>query len=220
MKLYLGLAKPLLLYLYLPLVLIGLMVLFSKVKSWKSRAWVVPLYLFLAYAIPLGDVTWHSWNMAKVCPKAGLHVYRTVVVDGFYSNYLANYYIHRYPYMLLEEPESPGLSGYIRLVRKNDEITVLHNVPELLTEWEILYIPNYDPDPSLGVRGKRWVARNRQTGEVVAESLSFSAWRGWIDAWIGSVVDNSVGSCYSRPDVTEKIQEILIPSGEHRGVTR
>jgi hypothetical protein len=83
MKLYLGLAALLLLVVYLPLALIRLVVLFSKIKRRKTRIWAIPLYLILAYLIPLGDVTWHSWNMAKVCPKAGMKIYRTVKADGF-----------------------------------------------------------------------------------------------------------------------------------------
>ena len=53
MKFYIGLAAPLLLYVYLPLAAIGLLVLFAKVESWKTRRWAIPLYLVLAYAIPI-----------------------------------------------------------------------------------------------------------------------------------------------------------------------
>lgn len=216
MKLYLGLAKPLLLYLYLPLALIGLLVLFFKVKRLRTRLWAVPLYLFLAYVIPLGDVTWHSWNMAKVCPNAGIHIYRTVNVEGFYSNRPVSLIIEEYPYVFVEQDESPGFPGYFRRERKNGKVVILHKVPELLADWEMLNTPYLYPDKLLGVTVNRWVIRNRHTKEVIAESMSYSAWRGWIDAWISTVIDNSVGGCGKRTDLNDKIPEILIPKGESK----
>lgn len=122
MKLYLGLAGPLLLYVYLPLALIGLAVLFAKAKSWKTCAWTVPLYLILAYAIPLGDVTWHSWNMAKVCPKVGLHVYRTVVVDGFLGTTVGKETMERYPYVFVERPAIRVDPVFGHFERRDDQI--------------------------------------------------------------------------------------------------
>jgi hypothetical protein len=31
---------------------------------------------------------------------------------------------------------------------------------------------------------------------VIAENLSFKAWRGWLDALIASVIGNTAGVCY------------------------
>ena len=60
MKLYLGLTGPLLWFIWLPLVLLGLVILLIKVKTWMTRAYLIPLYLVIAYVIPLGDVTLNS----------------------------------------------------------------------------------------------------------------------------------------------------------------
>lgn len=212
MKLYLGLAGPLLLFVYLPLALIGLAVLFTRVKTWKTRAWAIPLYVILAYAIPLGDVTWHSWNMSKVCPKAGLHVYRTVVVDGFQGEYASMDTMKKYPYVFVESTPYPGETSVNRFVRSGDQI-VFTKIPKPIAEWEIVQDRLEYPDKSLGVTVERDVIRNRNTGEVIAEQLAFSAWHGWIDALIASVIDNSVGVCYEHPGMYEKFPEILIPSG-------
>ena len=212
MKLYIGLAGPLLLFVYLPLVLIVLAVMFARVKSWKTRAWVIPLYLIMAYAIPLGDVTRHSWNMSKVCPKAGLHVYRTVVVDGFQGEYASMDTMKKYPYVFVESSPYPGETSVNRFVRSGDKI-VFTKIPRPTAEWEHVRDPFDYPDKSLGVTVDREVIRNRRTGEVIAEELSYSAWRGWIDALIASVIDNSAGVCYEHPGMFDKIPEILIPSG-------
>jgi hypothetical protein len=212
MKLYLGLAGPLLLYVYLPLALIGLAVLFAKAKIWKTRVWAIPLYLVLAYAIPLGDVTWHSWNISKVCPKAGLHVYRTVVVDGFLGEFVGEDTLKRYPYVFVERRAASVDLAFGHFEHREDQI-VDFVVPRAQAEWEYIRDSSDYSDKTHGVTVDRDVIRNRQTGEVIAENFVYGAWRGWIDAWIASVIDNSAGNCYKRPKMSEKFQEILIPSG-------
>ena len=212
MKLYIGLAGYLLLFVYLPLALAGLAILFFKAKSWVIRAWAVPLYLILAYAIPLGDVTVNSWNMAKVCPKAGLHVYKTVVVDGFLGEFVGRDTMERYPYVFVENPSISNDLAAVHFERQQDQI-VDFVVPRSTAEWEYVRDPFDYPDKSLGVTVDRDVIRNRKTNEVIAEHMAYSAWRGWIDAMIASVINNPAGICYTRPTMSEEFQEILIPSG-------
>ena len=211
MKLYIGLAGPLLLFVYLPFVLIGMFQLLSRVKSWRTRAWTVPLYIAIAYAIPMGDVTWHSWNMNKACEKAGLHVYRTVVVDGFIGEFAGKDTLERYPYRFVENNVLSG-KGAAHFERSGDQI-VETKLLRPIAEWEYVRDPFDFPDSSLGVTVERDVIRNRRTGEVIGEYLGFSAWRGWLDAWIASVINNSAGVCYGLPKMNQKYQEILIPSG-------
>ncbi len=55
-------------------------------KKWK-RAWMVmvPLFLLL-YAGPVAEEFWIAWNFDRLCKKdAGIFVYKTVEVDGFYD---------------------------------------------------------------------------------------------------------------------------------------
>jgi hypothetical protein len=212
MKLYIGLAKPLLLVVYLPLVLIGLVVLFSKVKSWQNRTWAIPLYLIVAYAIPLGDVTLNSWNMAKVCPKAGLHIYRTVEVDGFLGEYANVDTMRKYPYAFLENKPFSDYPKVDHFERSDGQI-INKTISKPTAEWEIIRDPFNYPDKLLGVTVDGLVIRNRYTGEVIAEYFAYIAWQGWLDAWIASVIDNSAGVCYQRPEMSDKFQEILIPLG-------
>lgn len=209
MKFYIGLAAPLLLYVYLPLAAIGLLVLFAKVESWKTRRWAIPLYLVLAYAIPMGDVTWHSWNMAKVCPKAGLHVYRTVVVDGFMP--ADETYVSRGGYRFVEGEISPKTGLVTRWEKTESDIQRLDGVlPK--SEWALksgIAKQNYAD----GVSEEYESIQNRQTSEIIAERRLFLAWRGWIDAWIASVIDNSVGGCNGGSYLLiGSIAKILIPS--------
>lgn len=212
MKLYIGLAGPVLLIFYLPLVLIGLLVLVSKVWRWKKRYWAIPLYLILVYLIPLGDVTWHSWKMSKVCDQAGLHVYRTVVVDGFQGLYGSESTMKRYPYVFVESKPFPGRKTINRFERKGGEI-ICTKVPKPRAEWEIVQDRLAFYDRTLGVVVWGDVIRNRHTGEIIAEHRSFTAIKGWLDALIGSVIDNSAGGCYRDPNMLTEFHNILIPSG-------
>ena len=208
MKLYLGLAAPLLLFVYLPLVIIGMAVLFTKVKPWKTRAWATPLYLTLAYAVPLGDVTWHSWNMSKVCPNAGLHVYRTVVVDGFMPG--SEYTVLKRGYRFAESRVNSSNGLVTRWERTASGIERLDGVPPK-SEWEAIGGVAI-PDRNLGINATRSFVRNRYTKEIVAEDMYFSAWRGWIDARIASVIDNSAGGCGRSQTLYDSIDMILLSS--------
>lgn len=212
MKLYIGLAGPALLIFYLPLVLIGLLVLASKVWRWKKRYWAIPLYLILAYLIPLGDVTWHSWKMNKACDQAGLHIYRTVVVDGFQGLYADMDTMKEHPYVFVEDKPFPGRKTIDRFERKGDEIVVT-KIPGPTAEWEIAQyrLDYYDKRQGVIVNSK--VIRNRHTGEIIAKYQSFTARMGWIDNLIGSVIDNGAGVCYRRPKLITEFHRVLIPSG-------
>ena len=212
MKIYIGLAAYVLILVYLPLILIGLIFLLKKAKLRRIRFWAIPFYVILAYAIPLGDVTWHSWNMSMVCPKVGLHVYRTVVVDGFVpKQHVSKDILERYAYSFVEtRPRKNKNETVFRIQRVEGEIIEVEGA-QPRAEWEYISDPVDYPDKSLGVTVDREIIRNRKTGEVIAEYFVFSAWRGWLDSWIASVIDNSTGVCRNQPKLSEKFQDILIP---------
>lgn len=210
MKLYIGLAGPVLLIFYLPLVLIGLLVLVSKVWRWKKRYWAIPLYLILAYLIPLGDVTWHSWKMNKACQKAGLHIYRTVVVDGFTP--AGPDYINKLGYRFVEGKIDPSTGLTTRWEKTASGYIQRFDNVQPKSEWEL--ISNIAAaDQELGVDKTHSFIQNRISKEIIAERSFFSAWRGWVDILIGSVIDNGAGSCDGGLVILASIDKILIPSG-------
>lgn len=138
--------------------------------------------------------------------------YRTVVVDGFLGTTVGKETMERYPYVFVERPAIRVDPVFGHFERRDDQI-VNFVVPRPTAEWEHVRDPFDFPDKSLGVTVDRDVIRNRKTGEVIAEYFVYGARRGWVDAWIGSVIDNSAGNCYKRPNMNDKFQEILIPSG-------
>lgn len=209
-KLYIGLAGPLLFFVYLPLVMVGLFFLMRN----KWRLWIkIPvllIYLIAAYSLPLGDVTINSINMARMCEKVGLHVKRTVEVDGYYSASPGD----DRKYKFIEFPQ-PGMP-VTRLEKGNGKI-IKTLISEPTAEWEYVTLSIDRRDSANGVWiGSYEVVRSRRTSEVIAEYISYKAWSGWLDKKIASIIDNSVGGCYSRPSMHESISNILIPKDMDR----
>ena len=208
-KLYLGLAKPLLLLFYLPVVLVLLELLFRAIRSWKLRLVVIPIYLILAWLIPLGDVTRNSIAMAKVCPRAGLHVYRTVVVDGFMP--AGKGYLDKYGYKFVESKIDP-VSGLVTRWEKTDSGGKRFDYVRPLSEWVLKGGVDVF-DHTLGVYSSREVIQNIKTSEVAAERVMFSARAGWVDSYIRGLIDNSTGSCDGGAKLLHSyIDTIIIPS--------
>ncbi len=107
MKLYITAASVfVLLVFYLPLVLFLLWRIVRRKRLGKiAKAVVIPVVLIIAYAIPLGDVTLNSIAMAKVCPKAGLHVYKQVRVEGDFDRSGGEHVLQKFPYRFIEYRE-------------------------------------------------------------------------------------------------------------------
>lgn len=205
-KFYIGLAGPLLLVVYLPIVLAGLVFLVTRKLRWRIKMPILLVYLVVAYAVPLGDVTVNSINMAKMCGKVGLHINRAVEVDGYYSASPGD----DRKYKFIEFPQ-PGMP-VTRLEKENGKI-IKTLMSEPTAEWEYVTLSFDRRDSANGVWiGSYEVVRSRRTSEVIAEYISYKAWSGWVDKKIASIIDNSVGGCYSRPSMHESISNILIPT--------
>ena len=66
----------------------GLLVwLGSHLRKTRKRIWPVMLPLFLLlYLAPIAEELWIAWNFGQLCKKdAGIFIYQTVEVDGFYD---------------------------------------------------------------------------------------------------------------------------------------
>lgn len=210
-KLYIGLAGPLLFFVYLPFVMVGLFFLLRM----KWRLWIkIPVLLvclITAYSLPLGDVTINSMNMARMCEKVGLHVKRAVEVDGYFSHGTPPVDLRTSEYSFVEFAQPGGT--VIHLEKVNGEI-VKSRIAEPVAEWESIVLAFDIQDVANGVSiSQHKVIRNRKSGEVIAEEISYSAWSGWLDKKIAVLIDNSLGACYSRPFMYESVKEILIPRG-------
>jgi hypothetical protein len=70
--------------------LVGTVILFWIGQAWRKhykRAWLAmtPFFMLL-YAAPVAEEFWIAWNFGRLCAKdAGIFVYETVEVEGFYD---------------------------------------------------------------------------------------------------------------------------------------
>jgi hypothetical protein len=70
--------------------LVGTVILFWIGQAWRKhykRAWLAmtPFFMLL-YAAPVAEEFWIAWNFGRLCAKdAGIFVYKTVEVEGFYD---------------------------------------------------------------------------------------------------------------------------------------
>lgn len=184
MKLYISdLSIGMLLVLYLPLVLWLLRnIAHSTAMTRKTKLAVIPVFLILSAAIPMWDVVVNSLAMEKVCPKAGLHVYKKVQVDGYYDTRSGPREIEKYGYRYIET-QRPG-GKVARYERQQDGSITRSELERATAEYEVVY-ENRSPVLELGVRSmQRWHVRHRATDEVIGEWLGFSPMHGWVDRYL------------------------------------
>jgi len=211
MKLYItAMSLFVLVVFYLPLVLWVLK------RIWNSPRWhgikkagILILVLILAYAIPLGDVTVNSLAMDKVCPTAGLHIYKTVEVEGFAGDLGGRDDLERFPYRFVEA-KSPG-GHIVRYERQPDGSISVERGNQPTAEYEVVSV-QWHFDKKLYVDTSSYLIRNRVTGDVLAEYPIFKSLPGWVDRffvyrWFGY---GGRDGCYGLP-TNNFIQQVLIP---------
>lgn len=190
MKLYItSLSVLVLIFIYLPIVLWALWRLWRSPR-WRgaAKACVMLLAALLAYAIPLGDVTVNSIAMAKVCPNAGLHIYRTVEVDGFIGHRTLDYA----PYKFIEFPtlRTNGTYYWVHSEKRPDGSISEKKLEQPTAEYEVID-GQWHVDSNLGVEAMTDVVRSRISGEILAERNLFNPLPGWLDKilvirWFGT----------------------------------
>ena len=212
MKLYITAGSVFVLVLfYLPVVLFVLWrIARSKRLSRLGKAFILPLFLFVAYAIPLWDVTQNSFAMAKVCPTAGLHVYKQVKVEGYFDRSASEQVLERYPYRFIEYTR-PGEK--ITRLERDSTGTIsksIHDTP--MSEYQVEY-EDWKLDRTLKAFVLRDVIKHTATSQVVGERLLFNPIPGWVDRvlvlrWFGGAIQG----CHGKKDY-EFRSKILIPKG-------
>ncbi len=208
MKLYIsGVSVIVLIVFYLPLVIWIMRRIWGGNLQSGAKASAMILVAIVAYIIPLGDVTVNSVAMAKVCPTAGLHIYKTVEVEG-YAGMVSGDILKRYPYSFVEN-ESYG--KWVRWEWQDNEIKLIRGVSPK-SEYEITS-DTWHPDPQKRVEVMRDIIRHRMTGEILADDLKYQPLPSWIDrlflfSWAGYW---SPGNCGSKQNIYQIVHQVLLP---------
>lgn len=215
MKLYIsGLSLLVLAIVYVPLVIWLLSrIAKSQTLGRGKKAIAITIAAIAAYLIPFGDVTVNSIAMANVCPRAGLRIYRTAEVAGYFQPSWGEYLLKKHPYRFMEELVSTKQGQrVVRLERKNNEIvrTILDSPS---AEYEEAY-ETWRTDSEARVSRSRYLVRNRITGEILAERLLFNPLPGWVDRflvlpWFGG----SIQGCHGPDAGAPFAYKVLVPKG-------
>lgn len=196
---------------YMPLV-IWILKRIWRNPRWRGmqKAGVLTLAVLLAYAIPLGDVTVNSLAMAKVCPTAGLHIYKTVEVEGL----VGHYDVRDRPYRFIEFPtmRANGTHYWIRSEKQPDGSVTTTELERPTAEYEIVYV-QWHKDITRGVESSAYIVRNINSGEILAERNLFNPLSGWVDRalvyrWFGY---GGREGCHGAPSAGIDETRILIP---------
>ncbi len=119
-------------------------------------------------------------------------------------------YIDKYGYQFVEGRVDPSNGFVTRWEKTESGIRRLDKVIPR-SEWELVSGIS-KPDIKNGVNSAHEYIHNPVTKEVLAERKTYAAWRGWIDRWIGGLIDNSVGSCNGGSQLLSfSVVKIVIP---------
>lgn len=157
---------------------------FSKCMSVRpAHRIVITSFATLAVVVAMTwDVVRTSITMAQLCPQAGVHVKKTVKVDGFYTN-------SGHPDMLKEGfqyIESQESGDRISVYRKSVDGVVKDEFDSKIYRLKSRYEVNYDVgEKQFGGRSdigaRKSFARDMQTNEQLAYAIRFYAYPGWVD---------------------------------------
>ncbi len=163
---------------YLPVVLWVLWQILRQPAPVVLKVAMTLLLVVLAYAIPLGDVTVNSLAMAKACPSAGLHIYKTVEVEGFVGSTA----LRDTPYRFNESPTRriDGTYYWRRFEKQPDTSISVTDLGQPTADYEVID-GEWRYDQEHGVSVMRDLIRHRITGESLAENLAFKPLPGWVD---------------------------------------
>lgn len=144
-----------------------------RLRKWK-RAWVlmVPLFVLL-YVGPIAEELWIAWNFGRLCSKdAGIFVYKTVQVDGFYDATMRSAY------------EAIQTGGYHFMEHRSRDETKVEHVEKIDGKWKVTILdhptaryhyesPHQNTSMGYGVSKIERVVRDSQTGEVLARETKY-----------------------------------------------
>lgn len=203
-----GFALFFLLLVYLPLILWLIIKLWRAISIRKSvRIGVISLVILIIAAVPLGDVYIGSLKLENLCEsEGGMHIYKTVEVDGFLSRYLVfNKVIDGYSYI-----ESEHGTKFYKVINVNEE-----NIFEKIEKPISRYILDYERNVLNPTMAKtRHFIEDKNTGSILGEKINYVYYGGWLDRFLFlSWIDYKPMTCkLAHFKTNEFISKILIPA--------
>lgn len=155
-------------------------------RRWRHwRAVLIPVAL-VALIAPWADEVWIAWRFGQLCKDAGVHVYRTVEVDGFYDSTMRSGYelIKRHGYKYMEHPSDPRTKvDYVERIDGEWKKTTLDR-PRSRYIYQFAD-PRQEVPAGFKIEKTEWQVVDSQNGEIIGRETRFSRYPGWVQSlWI------------------------------------
>lgn len=218
-----GLMQLFLVFVYVPLVLLGLRWVWRRMlpSGWGWKVGGTISYLALATLLVLGDVLYTHWQMARLCPDAGLHVYRSVEVEGFYSEIGldARAELER-GFQYVEFKKGSEELGWVQqAVEGSVDGRCSRSAPNCAPRSRYWLIEALYQPVSRTVYFNEFCIIDRNTQQVLGLSRTYVALPGWLDRFLLQMLDPTVWPCGER-SAADLTKAVLLPrSKESRRTT-
>ncbi|MBI5615685.1 MAG: hypothetical protein HY943_05280 [Gammaproteobacteria bacterium] len=148
-----------------------------KFREPRARQRAITVYLVGLVVVIYGDVVVRAVMSKFMCDtRAGTHIYKTVTADGFLGDGDIEYWSKRgFKYVEV-------YADYRYRITMQGGKRRLEKVEHFSSEYEVEFLDN---DIPLCCSERRLVVRNRATGEVLGEVITFGMRVGFWDAMLG-----------------------------------
>ena len=204
------------LLLYTPIALFVLWCLWKAVPGKRAiRIGATSIATILAALFPFWDVLSTSNQMARLCPAAGVRVYKAVEVEGYLTNFGGEGDVLRGQMNYLEEQTRPNkISIYTKQENKLvEQIVDPTKMPYVIkSRYEYRYGSAEQLEGAKNIAKARSVVVDRISGEILGEAVSYTAFPGWIDRNSIQLLGNFSWHCPENSGIsTDLLRQTLRP---------
>ncbi|MFY9316420.1 MAG: hypothetical protein WAO95_12790 [Burkholderiales bacterium] len=213
MKLYMSEgAIWIMLLIYTPLALLALWGLWKTLsRQGTVRVSVMLFAVGIATLLPTWDVLTTSYQMAQLCPTAGLRVRKSVEVEGYLTNFGGN--LGEISHEGFSYIESQTRSDTLSLFKQHDG-KVLETIIDLRktaypikSRYEYRYGSGEKLEGALNIAKAHSLVIDRATQEILGEAVSYTAFPGWIDRNSIQRLGNFSWSCPEKSAISADLLE-------------
>lgn len=200
-------------YLILTGIVVYLTARFPKARIFKRINGTVALIVMLL--VPTWDILPGVYHFNKLCADAGLHVYKTIKVDGFYykdaGSGIADYLLRKKGFKYIEAEDEKAARKLAKYHLSKDGVLLKESIKKPKSRY--ILSENWKIDEGLNSAKFEHEVRDRENGEVLAVFRVYGYFGNWVQSIIGRSLQGMATYC---PKTNEGLSglysDVLIPS--------
>ena len=217
-----GLGWMFIVLVWLPLCAWLLVVIGRRLRGRRWKWLALPVIALVMLAIPLGDDAYIQWRFNRLCRDAGIHIKRTVEVDGFYDD-ITIALSKPGPVTSPQAVEALERSGFRfiegRSGRRQGEITHIENTSgtwtvTLLDRPTARYhfrFTRHHEQIGIGMTAYEEVVLDTHTGETVGRFTIYTRYPGWLDGLWLRFFDRTGTQCPPPGKRGDMLTRVVVP---------